>query len=262
MFLPFFENLREAGIPVSLREYLTFLEAVKAGLVTYDIEGFYYLARTAMVKDERHIDRFDRAFSHSFKGLEDLPLGDVLEAVDIPSDWLEKLAEKHLSAEERAEIESLGGFDKLMETLKERLKEQEARHQGGNKWIGTAGTSPFGAYGYNPEGVRIGQNESRHKSAVKVWDKREFKNLDGDVELGTRNIKVALKRLRRWARDGAHDELDLDGTIRATAEHGYLDVKTRQERRNAVKVLLFLDIGGSMDPHIKMVEELFSAAKS
>ncbi|MGB4788967.1 MAG: VWA domain-containing protein [Lentibacter algarum] len=262
MFLPFFENLREAGIPVSLREYLTFLEAVKAGLVTYDIEGFYYLARTAMVKDERHIDRFDRAFSHSFKGLEDLPLGDVLEAVDIPADWLEKLAEKHLSAEERAEIESLGGFDKLMETLKERLKEQESRHQGGNKWIGTAGTSPFGAYGYNPEGVRIGQSESRHKSAVKVWDKREFKNLDGDVELGTRNIKVALKRLRRWARDGAHDELDLDGTIRATAEHGYLDVKTRPERRNAVKVLLFLDIGGSMDPHIKMVEELFSAAKS
>ncbi|MEP3298865.1 MAG: VWA domain-containing protein [Pseudoruegeria sp.] len=262
MFLPFFETLRASGIPVSLREYLSFLEGVKAGLVTYDIDGFYYLARAAMVKDERHLDKFDRAFSQAFSGIEQLDLGDVLNAVDIPGDWLEKLAEKHLSAEEKAEIEALGGFDKLMETLKERLKEQEGRHQGGNKWIGTAGTSPFGAYGYNPEGVRIGQKESRHQRATKVWDKREFKNLDSDVELGTRNIKVALKRLRRWAREGAADELDLDGTIRATAEHGYLDVQTRPERRNAVKVLLFLDIGGSMDPHIKVVEELFSAAKS
>ncbi|MEP2782682.1 MAG: VWA domain-containing protein [Pseudoruegeria sp.] len=262
MFLPFFETLRASGIPVSLREYLSFLEGVKAGLVTYDIDGFYYLARAAMVKDERHLDKFDRAFSQAFSGIELLDLGDVLNAVDIPGDWLEKLAEKHLSAEEKAEIEALGGFDKLMETLKERLKEQEGRHQGGNKWIGTAGTSPFGAYGYNPEGVRIGQKESRHQRATKVWDKREFKNLDSDVELGTRNIKVALKRLRRWAREGAADELDLDGTIRATAEHGYLDVQTRPERRNAVKVLLFLDIGGSMDPHIKVVEELFSAAKS
>ncbi|MGK7755251.1 MULTISPECIES: vWA domain-containing protein [unclassified Roseovarius] len=262
MFLPFFENLRKAGLPVSLREYLTFLEAMGAGLVTYDLEGFYYLARTAMVKDERMIDRFDRAFAASFEGLEAISASDVVEAVDIPQEWLEKLAEKHLSEEERAEIEALGGFDKLMETLKERLKEQQGRHQGGNKWIGTAGTSPFGAYGYNPEGVRIGQKESRHRRAVKVWDKREFRNLDDTVELGTRNIKVALKRLRRWARDGAEDELDLDGTIRATAEHGYLDVKTRPERRNAVKVLLFLDVGGSMDPHIKMVEELFSAAKT
>ncbi|CUH83632.1 vWA domain-containing protein [Thalassovita mediterranea] len=262
MFLPFFENLRKAGIPVSLREHLTFLEAMKAGLVTYDVDGFYYLARVAMVKDERNLDKFDRAFSATFSGLENIQLGDVLNAVDIPGDWLEKLAEKHLSDEEKAEIEALGGFDKLMETLKERLKEQEKRHQGGNKWIGTAGTSPFGAYGYNPEGVRIGQKESRHQRAVKVWDKREFRNLDGDVELGTRNIKVALKRLRNWARDGANDELDLDGTIRATAEHGYLDVQTRPEKRNAVKVLLFLDIGGSMDPHIKVLEELFSAAKS
>lgn len=262
MFLPFFENLRKAGLPVSLREYLTFLEAMGAGLVTYDLEGFYYLARTAMVKDERMIDRFDRAFAASFEGLEAISANDVVEAVDIPQEWLEKLAEKHLSDEERAEIEALGGFDKLMETLKERLKEQQGRHQGGNKWIGTAGTSPFGAYGYNPEGVRIGQKESRHRRAVKVWDKREFRNLDDTVELGTRNIKVALKRLRRWARDGAEEELDLDGTIRATAEHGYLDVKTRPERRNAVKVLLFLDVGGSMDPHIKMVEELFSAAKT
>jgi uncharacterized protein with von Willebrand factor type A (vWA) domain len=182
--------------------------------------------------------------------------------VDIPADWLEKMAEKHLSQEERDEIKSLGGFEKLMETLKERLKEQEKRHQGGSKWIGTAGTSPFGAFGYNPEGVRIGQNESRHRRAVKVWDKREFKNLDDTVELGTRNIKVALKRLRQWARDGAEDELDLDGTIKATAENGYLDVKTRPERRNAVKVLLFLDVGGSMDSHIKVVEELFSAART
>ena len=262
MFLPFFETLRANNVPVSLREYLAFLEGMKAGLVTYEVEGFYYLARAAMVKDERNLDKFDRAFAQSFEGLDQIGLDQVLEAVDIPEDWLRKMAEKHLSDEEKAEIEALGGFDKLMETLKERLKEQEGRHQGGNKWIGTAGTSPFGAYGYNPEGVRIGQAESRHQRAVKVWDKREFKNLDGDVELGTRNIKVALKRLRNWARDGAHDELDLDGTIRATAEHGYLDVKTRPERRNAVKVLLFLDVGGSMDPHIKVVEELFSAARA
>lgn len=262
MFLPFFENLRKGGVPVSLREYLSFLEGMKAGLATYDVEAFYYLARTSMVKDERNIDKFDRAFAATFKGLEAISQADVLNAVDIPAEWLAKMAEKHLSAEEKAEIEALGGFENLMETLKQRLAEQEGRHQGGNKWIGTAGTSPFGAHGYNPEGVRIGQEKSRHQRAVKVWDKREFKNLDDTVELGTRNIKVALKRLRRWARDGAHDELDLDGTIRATAEHGYLDVKTRPERRNAVKVLLFLDVGGSMDPHIKVVEELFSAART
>ena len=262
MFLPFFENLRKSGLPVSLREYLTFLEAMSANLVTYDIEGFYYLARAAMVKDERMIDRFDRAFAASFEGLEQISASEVLDAVDLPQEWLEKMAEKHLSAEEKAEIEALGGFDKLMETLKERLKEQEGRHQGGNKWIGTAGTSPFGAYGYNPEGVRIGQKESRHQRAVKVWDKREFRNFDDSVEIGTRNIKVALKRLRNWARQGAADELDLNGTIRATAEHGYLDVKMRPERHNAVKVLLFLDVGGSMDPHIKVVEELFSAART
>jgi len=262
MFLPFFEHLRKAGLPVSLREFLTFLEAMRANLVIYDVEGFYYLARSAMVKDERLIDRFDRAFAASFSGLDSITMQDVLDTVDLPADWLEKMAEKHLSPEEKAEIEALGGFDKLMETLKERLKEQEGRHQGGSKWIGTAGTSPFGAYGYNPEGVRIGQDESRHRRAVKVWDKREFRNLDDSVELGTRNIKVALKRLRRWARDGAHDELDLDGTIRATAEHGYLDVQMRPERRNAIKVLLFLDVGGSMDPHITVVEELFSAAKA
>jgi uncharacterized protein len=262
MFLPFFDALRAHKVPVSLREYLAFLEGMSAGLVTYDVEGFYYLARTAMVKDERNLDKFDRAFAQAFEGLEAIGIDQVLEAVDLPADWLEKLAEKHLSAAEKAEIEALGGFDKLMEMLKKRLSEQKGRHQGGSKWVGTAGTSPFGAYGYNPEGVRIGQDDSRHRRAVKVWDKREFRNLDDSVELGTRNIKVAMKRLRAWARDGAHDELDLDATIRATAEHGYLDVKTRPERRNAVKVLLFLDVGGSMDDHVKVVEELFSAARA
>ncbi|WP_420023673.1 vWA domain-containing protein [Cereibacter azotoformans] len=262
MFLPFFETLRRTGVPVSLREYLSFLEGMAAGLVTYDVTGFYHLARTAMVKDERHLDRFDRAFAESFRGLETIPVEAVLEAVNLPREWLEKLAEKHLTPEERAAVEALGGFDKLMDTLRERLREQQGRHQGGNRWIGTAGTSPFGAYGYNPEGVRIGQHESRHRRAVKVWDKREFRNLDDTVELGTRNIKVALRRLRRWAREGAAQEFDLDGTIRATAEHGYLDVKTRPERHNAVKVLLFLDIGGSMDDHVRVVEELFSAARA
>ncbi|MGR3608557.1 MAG: vWA domain-containing protein [Sulfitobacter sp.] len=262
MFLPFFEQLRRHKVPVSMREFLAFLDGMAAGLATYDIDAFYYLARISMVKDERNIDKFDQAFAAAFRGLENISVDDVLEAVDIPHDWLEKMAEKHLSPEEKAEIEAAGGFDKLMDTLRKRLEEQKKRHQGGNKWIGTAGTSPFGAYGYNPEGVRVGQDKSRHQRAVKVWDKREFKNLDDTVKLGTRNIKVALKRLRRWARDGADDELDLSGTIRATAEHGYLDVKTRPERRNAVKVLLFLDVGGSMDPHIKTVEELFSAAKA
>ena len=262
MFLPFFEALRRGGVPVSLREYLAFLDGLAAGLVTYDVDGFYYLARAAMVKDERHLDRFDRAFAEAFAGLEAIAPQAVLEALDLPEDWLRRQAEKHLTPEERDEIEALGGFDRLMETLKRRLEEQTGRHQGGSKWIGTAGTSPFGAYGYNPEGVRIGQDESRHRRAVKVWDRREFRNLDDSVELGTRNIKVALKRLRAWARSGAHEELDLEGTIRATADHGYLDVKTRPERHNAVKVLLFLDVGGSMDDHVKVVEELFSAARA
>jgi uncharacterized protein len=262
MFLPFFDQLRRHAVPVSLREYLAFLEGMQAGLVTYDIDGFYYLARVAMVKDERHLDRFDCAFSATFSGLEAITPEQVLDALNLPPEWLAKLAEKHLSAEEKAAIDALGGFDKLMETLRKRLEDQKGRHQGGNKWIGTAGTSPFGAYGYNPEGVRIGQKESRHQRAVKVWDKREFRNLDDSVELGTRNIKVALKRLRKWARDGAEQELDLDGTIRATAENGWLDVKTRPERRNAVKVLIFFDIGGSMDAHVKVVEELFSAARA
>ena len=262
MFLPFLDHLRREGVPVSLREFLTFLQALEAGLATHDVEEFYHLARAAMVKDERHLDRFDRAFAAAFKGLESLTAEDVLQALDLPADWLAKLAEKHLTEEERAAVQALGGFDKLMEALKQRLEEQKGRHQGGNKWIGTAGTSPFGAYGYNPEGVRIGQEESRHRRAVKVWDRREFRNLDDRVEIGTRNIKVALRALRRWARDGAAEELDLDGTIRATAEHGWLDVQTRPERRNAVKVLLLLDIGGSMDPHVRVMEELFTAAKA
>ncbi|TGD45382.1 VWA domain-containing protein [Pseudotabrizicola sediminis] len=262
MFLPFFDCLRKTGVPVSLREYLAFLEGMAAGLATYDADAFYYLARTAMVKDERHIDRFDRAFATSFQGLEAITPEQVLDAIDLPADWLARLAERHLTAEERAEIQALGGFDALMETLKARLAEQKGRHQGGNKWIGTAGTSPFGAYGYNPEGVRIGQDRSRHQRAVKVWDKREFRNLDDQAELGTRTIKIALRSLRRWARDGAAQEFDLDRTIQSTARSGFLDVQTRPERRNAVKVLIFFDIGGSMDPYVRVMEELFSAARS
>jgi uncharacterized protein with von Willebrand factor type A (vWA) domain len=262
MFLPFLDHLRRQGVPVSLREFLTFLQALSQGLVTHDPEGFYHLAHAAMVKDERHLDRFDRAFAAAFNGLEAMTPGDVLNALNLPADWLTKLAEKHLTEEERAAVKALGGFEALMETLKQRLEEQKGRHQGGNKWVGTAGTSPFGAYGYNPEGVRIGQEESRHQRAVKVWDKREFRNLDDRVEIGTRNIKIALRSLRKWARTGAPEELDLDGTIRATAEQGWLDVQTRPERQNAVKVLLFLDVGGSMDPHVKVMEELFSAARS
>jgi len=261
LFLPFFIALKQVKIPVTLREYLTLLEGMNRGFSMYDVEGFYYLARSTLIKDERHLDRFDQVFSHSFKGLEAVKGEGGVESQEIPEEWLRKLAEKHLSEEDKKQIEDMGGWEKLMETLAKRLEEQKERHQGGSKWIGTAGTSPFGAYGYNPEGIRIGQKESRHRRAVKVWDKRAFRNLDDGVEIGTRNIKVALKRLRRWVREGADDELDLSGTIRATAEHGYLDVKTRPERRNAVKVLLFLDNGGSMDDHVKIVEELFSAAR-
>ncbi len=262
MFNSFFLTLRDAKVPVTLREYLTLLEAMDKGVAMYDIEEFYFLSRSALVKDERHLDKFDQVFGHCFKGIETVGGENGVDAMDLPEEWLRKLAEKMLTEEEKKEIEALGGWEKLMETLKKRLEEQEKRHQGGSKWVGTAGTSPFGAYGYNPEGVRIGQKEDRHGRAVKVWDKREYRNLDDSVEIGTRNIKVALRRLRRWARDGAVEELDLDHTIRSTAENGYLDVKTRPERRNAVKVLLFLDIGGSMDGHVKLVEELFSAAST
>ncbi|MEX1147563.1 MAG: VWA domain-containing protein, partial [Sphingomonadales bacterium] len=237
MFINFFYELRDARIPVTLREYLTLLEAMQAGVAEYSVDNFYFLARSALVKDERNLDKFDRVFGHCFKGLEALTPDE--EGAEIPDEWLKKMAELYLSPEEMQKIEAMGDWDKLMETLQKRLEEQKDRHQGGNKWIGTAGTSPFGAYGYNPEGVRIGQDKSRHRRAVKVWDKREFRNLDDSVELGTRNIKVALRRLRRFAREGALEELDLDGTVRSTAHKGYLDIRLRPERHNAVKVLLF-----------------------
>src|SRR3712207_4249050 len=259
MFLSFFTELRAAKVPVTLREYLTLMEALDQDLAEKKVEDFYYLSRACLVKDERNLDKFDRVFGHVFKGLE--TLGAALEADAIPTEWLKKLAERYLTEEEKRQIEAMG-WDKLLDTLRERLKEQKGRHQGGSKWIGTAGISPFGAYGYNPEGVRIGQDKNRNFRAVKVWDKREFKDLDDTVELGVRNMRIALRRLRRFARQGAADELDLDGTIRETAQKGYLDVKLRPERRNAVKVLLFLDVGGSMDWHVEKAEELFSAARS
>lgn len=260
MFVNFFLELRQNKVPATLREYLTLIEAVKRNVAGYSVEDFYYLSRATLVKDEKNLDKFDQIFGKCFNGLDFV--SDQAEH-EIPEEWLKKMAEKVLTQEEMAEIEALGGFEELMETLKKRLEEQKKRHQGGNKWIGTAGTSPFGAHGYNPEGVRIGQKESRHRRAVKVWDKRDFKNLDEDVELGTRNIKVALRRLRRFARQGADLELDLPDTIKSTAENaGFLDIKMVPERRNTVKVLLMLDIGGSMDDHIRTCEELFSAAKT
>jgi len=259
MFTQFFFALRKAGVPATLREYLTLIEGVKAGIARYRVDDFYYLARTTLVKDETNLDKFDRVFAACFKGLESA--GED-ETVDIPEEWLRHLAELYLSEEERARLEAMG-WDELMETLKKRLEEQDERHEGGSKWIGTAGTSPYGAYGYNPAGVRIGQDTGRQGRAVKVWDKREYRNLDDSVELGTRNIKLALRRLRRFAREGAPTELDLPGTIHATAHNGgYLDLKLLPERHNKVKVLLFLDAGGSMDPHIRVCEELFSAARS
>ena len=260
MFFNFFVELRQAGVPVSIKEYLTLIGALEKGCAEYSVDNFYYLSRSALVKDERNLDRFDQVFGHVFKGLEKAE-GEI--EVELPEEWLRKLAELHLTKEEMAEIEALGGWDKLMETLRQRLAEQKGRHQGGNKWIGTAGRSPFGAYGYNPEGVRIGQHESRHRRAVKVWDKRQFKNLDDRIEIGTRNIKIALRRLRKFTREGAPEELDLPDTIRSTANNaGYLDIKLVPERRNTVKVLLFLDIGGSMDDHIRVCEELFSATRA
>ena len=260
MLTEFFLKLRDGGVPASIKEYLTLVEGLQKHVAAGSMEDFYFLARTSLVKDESHYDRFDRVFGEYFRGLQALP--DDLFA-EVPMDWLRRQAELLLSEEEKKQIESMGGWEKLMETLKKRLEEQRGRHQGGSKWIGTAGTSPFGAYGYNPEGVRIGQEGSRNRRAVKVWDKREFRNLDDSVELGTRNIKVALKRLRRFAREGAAEELDLDDTIRSTARNaGYLDLKMVPERHNAVKVLLFLDVGGSMDDYVRSCEELFSAARS
>ena len=260
MLVRFFLMLREAGVPVSLTEFLALLEALKARVATLSVDGFYALARTVLVKDERYYDRYDQVFGAHFKGLERAFA--TLAAATVPEEWLRRQAELTLSAEERARIESLGGFDKLMQALSERLREQQSRHEGGSKWIGTAGRSPFGAYGDHPEGARIGQHGSRQHSAVKIWDRREFRNLDDSAELGTRNIKLALRRLRRFAREGAAEELDLCGTIDATARNaGWLDLKLRPERHNAVKVLLFLDVGGSMDEHVRACEELFTAAR-
>ena len=258
MFVELFHELRRAGVPVSLKEYLVLMEAMDARIANVSVEDFYHLSRATLVKDERNFDRFDVVFGHLFRGLESLD-GDRTE--EIPEEWLRKLAELALTEEEMAEVEAMGGFEKLMEELRKRLEEQRKRHQGGDRWIGTAGRSPFGAHGYNPEGVRIGQNGSRHRRAVKVWDRREYRNLDDTVVLGTRDIKVALRRLRRFAREGATLELDLPDTVRSTANNGgYLDLKLVPERRNTVKVLLFLDIGGSMDDHTRTCEELFSAA--
>jgi uncharacterized protein len=258
MFLSFFTELREAKVPVSLREYLTLMEAMQKRVAAFETEEFYFLARTALVKDERHLDRFDRVFGHCFQGIETL----ADPKAEIPEAWLKKLAERFLTEEEKRLIESLG-WETLMETLRQRLAEQKARHQGGSKWIGTAGTSPFGAHGYNPEGIRIGQEEGKNRSAVKVWDRREFRNLDDTVELGTRNIKLALRRLRHFAREGAAEELDLDGTVKSTAHNaGWLELKLVPERHNTVKLLLFVDVGGSMEDHVRICEELFSAARS
>jgi len=259
MLIEFFLKLRQGGVPVSIKEFLMLIAALEKQVAFGSVEDFYHLARTCLVKDEKFFDRYDLVFAAYFKGV----VGIESATAAIPEEWLRKLVEKNLTEEEKKLIQSLGGWEKLMETLKQRLEEQKGRHQGGSKWIGTGGTSPFGAYGYNPEGIRIGQHESRNRRAVKVWDQREFKNLDDSVELGTRNIKVALRKLRKFARTGAPEELDMDDTIRSTAKNaGWLDLKMVPERHNAVKVLLFLDVGGSMDDHIRVCEQLFSATRT
>ena len=259
MLVDFFLHLKSFRLPVSTREFLTLIEALEQRVVSLSIDDFYTLARMCLVKDEQHFDRFDLAFGTYFKGVD--AIFDI--RAEIPEEWLRKEFLRHLSEEDKKLIQSMGGLDKLLETFRQRLEEQRKRHALGNKWIGTGGTSPFGAYGYNPEGIRIGQDGAGARSAVKVWDERSFRNLDGDVELNTRNIKIALRRLRRFAREGVPEELDLDGTIEGTARNaGYLDLRLQPERRNRVKVLLFLDVGGSMDPYVEVCEELFSAAKS
>jgi uncharacterized protein len=259
MFVSFFHELKAAGVPVTLREYLTLMEAMEHDLAGRRVDDFYHLSRAALVKDERNLDKFDRVFGHVFKGA--TLINEAIEG-EIPTEWLKKLVDRYLTEEEKKQIEAMGGLDKLLETLRQRMQEQKGRHQGGSKWIGTAGTSPFGAFGYNPEGVRINQGANRNFRAVKVWERREFKDLDDDVELGTRSVKIALRRLRKFARTGTPEELDLDATVKRTAHKGYLDILMRPERHNAVKVLLFFDVGGSMDWHIRATEELFSAARS
>ena len=260
MLVRFFLGLREAGVPASVTELLSLLSALEARVAALSAQEFYWLGRMALVKDERHFDRYDRVFAEHFAGAE---RAFAALLADVPPDWLKSLAERLFTEEERRKVESLGGWDKLLETLRERLAEQKERHEGGNKWIGTNGTSPFGSGGFNPEGVRIGSQGARQRRAVKVWEAREYRNLDDRRELGTRNLKMALRRLRRFAREGAADQLDLDATIEATARNaGWLDIAMRPERHNTVKVLMFLDIGGSMDDHIKLCQELFSASKT
>lgn len=262
MFLDFFFKLKNAKIPVTLNEFFTFLESIKLDFVEFDINKFYYLARASLVKDEKLIDRFDIIFSQYFKGVEYLKLDDILDKVDVPKEWLQKMLDRHFTKKEMEEIKSLGGFEELMKTLEQRLREQEKRHQGGNKWVGTSGKSPFGAYGYNPEGVRIGQIGRGQGKAVKVWDKRLFRDFDHTKELDTRGMQIALKRLRHWARTGVDEELDLEETVKYSAKNGFLDVKTRKEKENSIKIILFLDVGGSMDDYVMQVENLFSAAKN
>ena len=261
MLIDFFDTVRKAKVPCSIREYLDLVGAVQAHVAFADLEEFYALSRLCLVKDEKHYDKFDKAFAAYFEGIDAMPAS--FEDASIPADWMRKEVEKFLSEEDMAKIQSLGGFDELMDTLKKRLEEQKKRHQGGNKMIGTGGTSPFGSEGYNPEGVRIDQGRSRHKKAAKVWEQRNYRNLDDNVQLGIRNVKVALRRLRKFARQGAADELDMNDTIASTARNaGFLDIRMVPERHNAVKVLLFFDVGGSMDPHVRVCEELFSAART
>ena len=262
MFLDFFFKLKNAKIPVSLNEFLNLLNALDNQIISYDVNAFYYLARTCLIKDEKLFDRFDLVFGEYFKSIERIELEDVMSSVDIPDDWIKQMFNRYFTEDEINRIKSQGGIEKLLKTLKQRLKDQKKRHQGGNKWIGTSGTSPFGAYGYNPEGIRIGQDKRRHGKAIKVWDKRIFRDFDNTKEFNNRSFKVALKKLRQWARTGINQELDIEETISDTAKNGILNIKTKKERENSIKVLLFLDVGGSMDSHIEQVEQLFSAASN
>jgi len=262
MFLDFLIKLKESKLPVSLNEFLTFLDSLKLDIIQYDIDKFYYLARASLIKDEKLIDRFDLVFGQYFKAIENIELDDVLDSLSIPRDWLGKVLSKHFTKEEMESIKSQGGIDKLIEKFKKRLEEQKKSHQGGNKWIGTSGTSPFGAYGYNPEGIRIGQDSRINGKAIKVWDKRIFKDFDSSNELDTRGYQVALKRLRQWAKTGLNEELDLDETIKNTSKNGYLDITTKKERENSIKIVLFFDVGGSMDYHVQKVEQLFAASRN